>query len=52
MCGIVGILNTDRPPVDPFVLWNMGASLAHRGPDDEGHLVDGSVGLAHKRLSI
>ena len=52
MCGIVGILNTDRRPVDPFVLESMGASLAHRGPDDEGHLVDGAVGLAHKRLSI
>ena len=52
MCGIVGILNRDRRPVDPHVLGDMAAALAHRGPDDEGHLVEGPVGLYHKRLSI
>ena len=52
MCGIVGILNTDRRPVDPLVLETMAASLSHRGPDDEGHLIEGPLGLSHKRLSI
>jgi len=52
MCGIVGILNRDRRPVDPHVLGEMAEALAHRGPDDEGHLVEGPVGLYHKRLSI
>ena len=52
MCGIVGILNRDRRPVDPHVLGDMAAALAHRGPDDEGHLVEGPLGLYHKRLSI
>jgi asparagine synthase (glutamine-hydrolysing) len=52
MCGIVGILNRDRRPVDPHVLGDMAATIAHRGPDDEGHLVEGTVGLYHKRLSI
>jgi asparagine synthase (glutamine-hydrolysing) len=52
MCGIVGVLNRDRRPVDPHVLGDMAAALAHRGPDDEGHLVEGAVGFYHKRLSI
>jgi len=26
--------------------------MSHRGPDDAGILIDGSVGLAHRRLSI
>src|ERR1041385_8992322 len=30
----------------------MSATLVHRGPDSEGALVDGSVGLAARRLSI
>jgi asparagine synthase (glutamine-hydrolysing) len=30
----------------------MSRVLAHRGPDDEGYFYDGSVGLAHRRLSI
>jgi asparagine synthase (glutamine-hydrolysing) len=30
----------------------MTASLAHRGPDDEGILLDGPVALGHRRLSI
>ena len=30
----------------------MAAALAHRGPDDEGIEVDGSVGLVHRRLAI
>jgi asparagine synthase (glutamine-hydrolysing) len=30
----------------------MCAAISHRGPDDEGRYVDGSVGLAMRRLSI
>jgi len=30
----------------------MNDCLSHRGPDDDGYHVDGSVGLAHRRLSI
>jgi asparagine synthase (glutamine-hydrolysing) len=26
--------------------------ISHRGPDDEGFFIDGSVGLGHRRLSI
>jgi asparagine synthase (glutamine-hydrolysing) len=30
----------------------MTDAIAHRGPDGEGHFVDGAVGLGHRRLSI
>jgi asparagine synthase (glutamine-hydrolysing) len=53
MCGIAGIYNfRSGRPVDPKHLRMMGACLAHRGPDDEGYLQEGAVGLAHKRLTI
>lgn len=52
MCGIAGILNFDRKPVDDGVLGRMTAALAHRGPDGSGMWIEGSVGLGHRRLSI
>ncbi|MGE3525039.1 MAG: asparagine synthase (glutamine-hydrolyzing) [Gemmatimonadales bacterium] len=52
MCGIVGIVQLDRTPVNPGVLEHMAAAIAHRGPDDEGILLEDGIGLAHKRLSI
>lgn len=36
----------------PVMLKRMIKSLAHRGPDGDGIFTDGSVGLAHCRLSI
>jgi asparagine synthase (glutamine-hydrolysing) len=30
----------------------MASAISHRGPDDDGYLVDGRVGLGHRRLSI
>jgi asparagine synthase (glutamine-hydrolysing) len=52
MCGIAGILHLSGEAVDPDIVVRMGAVLAHRGPDDQGVLVDGGIGLAHTRLSI
>jgi asparagine synthase (glutamine-hydrolysing) len=52
MCGIAGQINFDDVPVVPQRIAAMGASLRHRGPDDAGVYIDGSVGLAHQRLSI
>ena len=51
MCGICG-LATKGGPVDPERLRAMSATLVHRGPDSDGQLVDGPVGLAARRLSI
>jgi asparagine synthase (glutamine-hydrolysing) len=51
MCGICGLASR-RGPVDPERLRAMSATLVHRGPDSDGQLVDGPVGLAARRLSI
>ena len=50
--GRAGIWQRDGEPVDARVLARMGQVLAHRGPDDAGQCIVGSVGLAHRRLSI
>ncbi len=52
MCGIAGQVNVDGRPVDRRTLEAMALRLRHRGPDDGGVYADGSVGLAHQRLSI
>jgi len=52
MCGITGILNLNKKPVDKTVLTKMTKTLSHRGPDDEGIFVDKNIGLGHRRLSI
>jgi asparagine synthase (glutamine-hydrolysing) len=52
MCGIAGLINLDGAPVAPPVLQNMTDAIAHRGPDGEGHWIDGPIGLGHRRLAI
>ena len=52
MCGIVAACRRSGEPVDPGVVAAMRDTLWHRGPDDEGLLVDGHVALGHRRLSI
>ncbi len=39
MCGIAGIYHFNRQPVAPRVLEQMTRSIAHRGPDDFGHVL-------------
>src|SRR5215210_5226468 len=51
MCGICGLASS-RGAVDPERLRAMSATLVHRGPDSDGELLDGPVGLAARRLSI
>jgi len=53
MCGICGQFNFDgRAEVSREDIGAMTSSLAHRGPDDEGFFVSGSIGLGFRRLSI
>ncbi|MFL5975856.1 MAG: asparagine synthase (glutamine-hydrolyzing) [Solirubrobacterales bacterium] len=53
MCGICGLLAPDGAgPVDADALDAMNATMVHRGPDSAGSFVDGSVGLAARRLAI
>ena len=52
MCGLAGIFSPDRP--DPALLARMAGIIVHRGPDDQGFLIDDSagIGFAHRRLAI
>jgi asparagine synthase (glutamine-hydrolysing) len=52
MCGIVGAINKDGTPVELRLLSRMAETIKHRGPDEEGHLLDGPIGFYHKRLSV
>ncbi len=52
MCGIAGMVLGAGAAVDEALLRAMTQRLAHRGPDADGYLVDGNVGLGHRRLSI
>jgi asparagine synthase (glutamine-hydrolysing) len=52
MCGITGLINRNGDAVSPVILKNMTNAIAHRGPDGEGHWIEGNVGLGHRRLAI
>jgi asparagine synthase (glutamine-hydrolysing) len=53
MCGICGLISLDgSSPPDAEALAAMNECLVHRGPDSEGILIEGPVGLAMRRLSI
>ncbi len=53
MCGICGMARMDAAGgVDRGALEAMSAALRHRGPDSEGSVLDGPVGLAARRLAI
>ncbi|MES2606245.1 MAG: asparagine synthase (glutamine-hydrolyzing) [Pseudomonadota bacterium] len=53
MCGIAGILKLNpRADVEESRLVAMRDSLWHRGPDGCGLMIDGQIGLSHRRLSI
>jgi asparagine synthase (glutamine-hydrolysing) len=52
MCGITGLIHLDGAPVSPAILQKMTDAIAHRGPDGEGHWIEGNVGLGHRRLAI
>jgi len=54
MCGIAGIANlaTGMPQISASLLQAMGATISHRGPDEDGIYLNRSIGLSHRRLSI
>ncbi len=52
MCGIAGYLNCGGRPAALAVLKRMSRVLAHRGPDSDGHWIEGALGLCHRRLAI
>ena len=52
MCGIGGVWHADRRRPNEAALSRMSLSMASRGPDDHGILIEDGVGLVHRRLSI
>ena len=52
MCGIAGYINLNGQPISGVVLRQMTDEIAHRGPDGEGHWIEGNVGFGHRRLAI
>jgi len=55
MCGICGWVDYERDLTTPDAqreLADMTATMACRGPDDEGTWVDGPAALGHRRLAI
>ena len=53
MCGICGIVNADLDrPASGAILTAMCAAIRHRGPDDEGILIDRNIGIGMRRLSV
>ena len=52
MCGIAGVIDLNGDAVSPVLLQRMTDAIAHRGPDGEGHWIEGNVGLGHRRLAI
>src|ERR1700685_2074910 len=52
MCGIVGVINSERGGVEAATVHRMCQSIVHRGPDDEGIFVKDGAGLGVRRLSV
>ena len=52
MCGLAGIVRLDGRAADRVSLERMSAAIRHRGPDGDGLVLEGPVGLGHRRLSI
>lgn len=52
MCGIAGQFALNGGKADADLVGAMAERLRHRGPDGEGSLFSGPVGLAHRRLAI
>lgn len=52
MCGINIIIGLQESQVAKTTIAKMNAAMAHRGPDNDGIFVDGTVAFGHRRLSI
>ena len=52
MCGITGLLDLRREPVDPALVARMNDLIVHRGPDSEGIHADRECAIGMRRLSI
>ena len=52
MCGICGVVDWSASHDAATLVRRMTNTMRHRGPDDEGFLIDGLLALGMRRLSI
>lgn len=52
MCGIISIIHKTPRAINEQILRAMASKIHHRGPDEDGIMIEGSIGFFHKRLSI
>jgi len=53
MCGIAGIIDLGgRRRIEPRIIEAMAQAIYHRGPDEDGFLIEPGIALANRRLSI
>ena len=52
MCGIFGIVNFNGDAVSEDSLKKMSLKMKHRGPDDDGIIIEKNIGIGMRRLSI
>ena len=52
MCGIYAAYDRRRRPFDNEKIIRQLAAMVHRGPDDQGHHIDGAAAIGMRRLSI
>lgn len=52
MCGVAGWYRRANQGVDPAIVAAQCTTIIHRGPDDQGVLVDGDFGFGMRRLSV
>ncbi|MBI1781999.1 MAG: asparagine synthase (glutamine-hydrolyzing) [Sphingobacteriales bacterium] len=52
MCGICGIIKFDGTKPDQQIIGSMMQSIKHRGPNDQGSLLEDNMALGFVRLSI
>ncbi len=50
MSGIIGLVNLDGAPIEPFLLQRLTNFMAYRGPDAQNMWREGAVGLGHALL--
>lgn len=53
MCGICGKFKfNSKESINPMLIEKMCSVLKHRGPDSQGSVIDGNIGIGAARLSI
>jgi asparagine synthase (glutamine-hydrolysing) len=52
MCGIAGVVNSERGGVEAATIRRMCQCIFHRGPDDEGIFVKDGAGFGVRRLRV